>query len=176
MRPPARVTLRVADPFETPAADRRIDRRLRARLVGPVTVWTAGTGTNRAGLTVSAVLVAEGDPAVLVGFIDPLSDLYDMVLERGRFLVHVLGTGDQRLAGMFAGSYPADPFAEVVTVEGIFGPVISGTRHLVGCELLGAEDVGFQALVRGRIESIELLGSSPLVRYRGQYRKLSQER
>ncbi len=40
----------------------------------------------------------------------------------------MLDAADQRLAGMFAGAYPVDPFAEVDTVDGQFGPVISGTR------------------------------------------------
>jgi 3-hydroxy-9,10-secoandrosta-1,3,5(10)-triene-9,17-dione monooxygenase reductase component len=173
---PPKVTLKVEDPFATPAGDRRMDRRLRARLVGPVTVWTAGSTPRRAGLTVSSMLVAEGDPAVVLGLIDPLADLYDLVIESGRFVVHVLAAGDRRLAGMFAGTYPVDPFEEVVTIDGEFGPVISGSRHVVGCNLLGSTEVGFQALVCGRIETIELSDSSPLVRYRGQYRKLSQER
>jgi flavin reductase (DIM6/NTAB) family NADH-FMN oxidoreductase RutF len=170
------VTLRSEDPFATPAADRRMDRRLRSRLVAPVTVWTAGSAPQRAGLTVSSVLVAEGDPAVVLGLIDSLSDFYDLALERGRFVVHVLGAGDQRLAGVFAGTYPGDPFDEVVTVDGEFGPVVAGARHVVACEFLGSTDVGFQALVCGRIQSIELSDSSPLVRYRGQYRRLSQAR
>jgi hypothetical protein len=42
--------------------------------------------------------------------------------------------------------------------------------------LLGTTDVGFQALALANIVAISLSDSSPLVRYRGQYRKLSQER
>jgi flavin reductase (DIM6/NTAB) family NADH-FMN oxidoreductase RutF len=153
-----------------------MDRRLRARLVSPVTVWTAGSPPRRAGITVSSVLVAEGDPALLFGLVDPLSDLYDVLVEQGRFVVHVLQAGDQRLAGMFAGAYPVDPFEEAVTADGKFGPVISGPRHVVGCHLVASEEVGFQTLVCGRIETIDLSDASPLVRYRGQYRKLSHER
>jgi 3-hydroxy-9,10-secoandrosta-1,3,5(10)-triene-9,17-dione monooxygenase reductase component len=170
------VTLSSEDPFATPPAERRIDRRLRARLVAPVTVWTAGAAPQRAGLTVSSMLVAEGDPAVVLGLVDPLSGLYDVLSERRRFVVHVLDAGDQRLAGMFAGTYPVDPFEEVVVIDGEFGPVISGARHIITCELLGTTDVGFQALALANIVAISLSDSSPLVRYRGQYRKLSQER
>jgi flavin reductase (DIM6/NTAB) family NADH-FMN oxidoreductase RutF len=173
---PPKVTLRSEDPFATAPADRRLDRRLRSRLVAPVTVWTAGSAPQRAGLTVSSILVAEGDPAVVLGLIDTLSDFYDMALERGRFVVHVLGAADRRLAGAFAGTYPGEPFDEVVTADGEFGPVVEGARHVVGCEFLGTTDVGFQALVCGRIRSVELSDSTPLVRYRGQYRLLSQVR
>ena len=173
---PPRVTVRSEDPFATPPADRRTDSRLRSRLVAPVTIWTAGSGAERGGLTVSSVLVAEGDPAGMLGLIDALSAVYDLILESRRFVVHVLATGDQRLAGMFAGTYPADPFEEVVTADSEFGPVISGSRHVVRCEFLGSTNIGFRALVCGRIEAIEISDVSPLVRYRGQYRKLSQDR
>ncbi len=165
------------DPFATPLEDRRLDRRFRGRLVAPVTVWTAGSEDRRAGLTVSSVVVAEGDPAEVFGLLDPLSDLFDLLVERGSFVVHVLEAGDRRLAGMFAGAYPVDPFEEIVTAVGDFGPVISGARHLLGCKLTGSEEVGFQMLVRGHIEELALGEDTgqPLVRYRGRYRKLSEE-
>jgi 3-hydroxy-9,10-secoandrosta-1,3,5(10)-triene-9,17-dione monooxygenase reductase component len=165
------------DPFATPLEERRLDRRFRGRLVAPVTVWTAGSGDRRAGLTVSSLLVAEGDPAEVLGLLDPLSELFDVLVERGSFVVHVLETADQRLAGMFAGAYPVDPFEEVDTVDGEFGPVISGTRHTLGCRLVGSEELGFQMLVRGSIEALEIVADAgqPLIRYRGRYRKLSPE-
>jgi flavin reductase (DIM6/NTAB) family NADH-FMN oxidoreductase RutF len=165
------------DPFAIPVDERRLDRRFRGRLIAPVTVWTAGSGDRRAALTVSSLLVAEGEPAEVLGLLDPLSELFDVLVERGSFVVHVLETADQRLAGIFAGAYPVDPFEEVDTVDGEFGPVISGTRHTLGCRLGGSEELGFQMLVRGRIEALEIVAEAgqPLVRYRGRYRKLSPE-
>ena len=50
-------------PFAVPPERRDPARRLRGRLVAPVTVWTAGHPSTGAGLTVSSVLVAEGQPA-----------------------------------------------------------------------------------------------------------------
>jgi flavin reductase (DIM6/NTAB) family NADH-FMN oxidoreductase RutF len=165
------------DPFATPVDERRLDRRFRGRLIAPVTVWTAGSGDRRAGLTVSSLLVAEGDPAEVLGLLDPLSELFDLLVERGSFVIHVLDAADQRLAGMFAGAYPVDPFEEVDTVDAESGPVISGTRHILGCRLVGSEELGFQMLVRGSIEALELVAEAgqPLIRYRGRYRKLSSE-
>ncbi len=165
------------DPFATPLEQRRLDRRFRGRLVAPVTVWTAGSGDRRAGLTISSLLLAEGDPAEVLGLLDPLSDLFDVIVECGSFVVHVLEASDQRLAGMFAGAYPVDPFEEVEAADGEFGPVIEGTRHTLGCRLLGSAEAGFQMLVRGRVEAPEVVADSgqPLVRYRGRYRKLSPE-
>jgi len=165
------------DPFATPLEERRLDRRFRGRLVAPVTVWTAGSGERRAGLTVSSLLVAEGDPAEVLGLLDPLSDLFDVLAERGSFVVHVLDAADQRLAGIFAGAYPVDPFEEIDTTDAEFGPVISGTRHTLGCRFDGSEELGFEMLVRGRIEALEIVADAgqPLVRYRGRYGKLLPE-
>jgi flavin reductase (DIM6/NTAB) family NADH-FMN oxidoreductase RutF len=78
---------------------------------------------------------------------------------------------------MFASASAVDPFEEVDTVDGEFGPVISGTRHTLGCRLVGSEELGFQMLVRGSIEALEIVvdAGQPLIRYRGRYRKLSSE-
>ncbi len=171
------LTLSFEDPFATPQELRRSDRRFRGRLVAPVTVWTAGSGDRRAGLTVSSLLLAEGDPAEVIGLLDPLSDVFDVIAESASFVVHILNAEDRRLAEMFAGAYPVDPFEEVEADDGEFGPVLVGMRSVLGCRLVASEEVGFQALVRGRIEAIQLAadGGRPLVRYRGRYRKLQAE-
>jgi 3-hydroxy-9,10-secoandrosta-1,3,5(10)-triene-9,17-dione monooxygenase reductase component len=64
-------------PFAIPPERRDPARRLRGRLVAPVTVWTAGRPPGGAGLTVSSVLVAEGQPARLLGLIDPTSAFWE---------------------------------------------------------------------------------------------------
>ncbi|MGH9171594.1 MAG: flavin reductase family protein [Acidimicrobiales bacterium] len=172
-----RIRLSYEDPFVTPASQRRQDRRFRGRLVAPVTVWTAGSGQHRAGLTVSSLLVAEGDPAVVIGLLDPLSALFEALVETNSFVVHVLDTSDRRLAAMFAGAYPVDAFEEVETTDGEFGPVINGTRHSLDCTFSGSEEVGFQALVRGRIAAATVVpdAGQPITRYHGRYRELSPE-
>jgi hypothetical protein len=48
-----------SDPFATPEQDKSPVRRLRGRLASAVTLWTA---PGPAGLTVSSMLVADGDP------------------------------------------------------------------------------------------------------------------
>lgn len=163
------------DPFAAPPAERRLDRRLRGRLVAPVTVWTAGTRGERSGLTVSSLLVAEGEPALLLGLLDPLSELHRLAAGSGRFVVHVLGEGDERTARLFAGGYPVDPFEEVTAANDAFGPLLTGTTALVRCRFLESTPAGFQSLVRGEIISSELSASPapPLVWYRGAFRHLS---
>jgi 3-hydroxy-9,10-secoandrosta-1,3,5(10)-triene-9,17-dione monooxygenase reductase component len=71
-----------SDPFATPVQDRSAVRRLRGRLAAPVTLWTA---PGPAGLTVSSMLVADGDPGRIVGLIDEESGFWDAVEQAGRF-------------------------------------------------------------------------------------------
>jgi flavin reductase (DIM6/NTAB) family NADH-FMN oxidoreductase RutF len=162
------------DPFTDPVETRRPERRLRGRLVVPVTVWTAGMSEERCGLTVSSVIVIDGDPAQVVGAIDPLSDLREMIESTGCFVVHVLDEGDQRLAAMFAGTYPLRPFEDLEVEAGSHGPVIGGERTVAHCRFQGAERVGYLDLVRGSIERIDIAPhpASPLAFYRGHYRRL----
>lgn len=164
------------DPFLAPREERRADRRLRGRFVAPVTIWTAGRREEPAGLTVSSVLVAEGEPAHLVGLIDPLSALFERAMTCGTLVVHVLGANDRRLAELFAGGYPVDPFAELAWSEDPFGPVLTGTRTVVRCRVGGSEPLGFQSLVKAAIESVDFAPgtrSDPLAWYHGVYRRLA---
>src|SRR5918911_4727419 len=77
-------------PFAVPPERRDPPRRLRGRLVTPVTVWTAGRPPGGAGLTASSVLVAEGQPARLLGLIDPTSAFWEAAQETRAFVVHAL--------------------------------------------------------------------------------------
>jgi flavin reductase (DIM6/NTAB) family NADH-FMN oxidoreductase RutF len=70
-------------------------RRLPGRLLGPVTVWTAGQLPGGAGLTVSSIRVAEGQPARLLGLIDPTSASWEAGAGGRRVVVHVLAVGDR---------------------------------------------------------------------------------
>lgn len=161
------------DPFVAPRSERRLDRRLRGRLVCPVSLWTAESGGERAGLTVSSLVVSEGDPAQLFGVIDPLSELHELARAAGRFLVHLLEEDDEAIGSFFAGLYPVDPFAELDFEQDPYGPRLVGDRSLVRCRFVSSEPAGYQNLVRGEIDELELTGSPrPLAWYRGSYRHL----
>ncbi len=163
------------DPFATPESARRADRRLRGRLLAPVTVWTAATGEDRAGLTVSSLVVAEGEPAQLFALVDPLSELHRLAAESGRVLVHVLGAGEEKVAAFFAGRYPVDPFEELAFEPDEYGPRLAGERTTVRARFASSEPAGFQNLLRATVDSVLLAtgGEDPLAWYRGGFRRLS---
>jgi flavin reductase (DIM6/NTAB) family NADH-FMN oxidoreductase RutF len=173
-----RAVLRYDNPFVAPPEEREPVRRLRGRLVAPVTVWTAGTAEDPAGLTVSSLLVAEGDPSRLLGLVDALSDLWERIEGHQRFLVNVLGEGDQGLADRFSGARPGPggPFGGLDTTPSAFGPILPGVDTWAGCRLVEAAEVGYHLLVQGTLEELALGDARPLAYHRGRFRRLTGDR
>jgi 3-hydroxy-9,10-secoandrosta-1,3,5(10)-triene-9,17-dione monooxygenase reductase component len=163
-------------PFAVPAERRDPARRLRGRLVAPVTVWTAGRPPGGAGLTVSSILVAEGQPARLLGLIDPTSAFWEAMQETRAFVVHLLAAGDRRLAERFAEIRPPvrGPFERLDVAESPWGPVLAGNRPRAACRLAGSTPAGHGELVEGVIEQLELHDlEDPLAYLHGRYRSVA---
>ena len=164
-------------PFAVPPERRDPVRRLRGRLVAPVTVWTAGRPPGGAGLTVSSVLVAEGQPARLLGLIDPTSAFWEAAQETRGFVVHILAAGDRALAERFSEVRPPirSPFERLEVAESPWGPVLAGSRPRAACRLAGSAPVGHAELVEGVIEQLGLPDlEDPLAYLHGGYRSVRE--
>jgi len=161
------------NPFNPPPELRDPARRLRGRLVSPVTVWTAADDGKPAAITVSSVVVAEGSPASVLGLIDPLSEFWSTVRRSKRFVVHVLLEEHRRLSDSFAGRYPGpgSKFEDFPFHLSAWGPALQDVRTRAFCSLGGFLEVGEALLVRGDIDQHELGSSatSPLAYFRGGY-------
>jgi 3-hydroxy-9,10-secoandrosta-1,3,5(10)-triene-9,17-dione monooxygenase reductase component len=161
-----------SDPFELPIEERDLTRRLRGRLAMPVTIWTAyeeeGLPT---GLTMSSVLVSEGDPPTVLGLVAPDSAFWDAVRVSKRFVVHVLDSAHSRIADQFALRYPGDPFEGLRTLSSEYGPVVSDLKTRAVSSLMGYIESGSSLLIRGSLEEVELdpNPTQPLVHFRGRY-------
>lgn len=159
------------DPFATPAGDRSAVRQLRGRLSAAVTLWTA---PGPAGLTVSSVLVVDGEPGRLLGVVDDESELWAAVRTAGVFTVAPLRTAHRQLADRFAGVLPAPggPFKDGDWQDTPFGPVLGGLETWAGCRLDGARPFGFGLLVEATVARVEVGPGvdDPLVYFRGRYR------
>ena len=81
------------------------------------------------------VLVAEGQPARLLGLIDPTSAFFEAAQETGAFVVHVLAVGDRALAERFSEVRPPirGPFERLEVAESPWGPVLGGSRPRAAC-------------------------------------------
>ncbi|WP_045744663.1 flavin reductase family protein [Actinoplanes rectilineatus] len=163
------------DPFAVPESDKSEIRRLRGRLAAPVTLWTTPGTPGASGLTVSSIVVADGDPGRIVGLIDEESDFWDAAEQSGRFAVTPLTPADRQLADRFAGLMPSPGglFALGEWRQTDYGPVPAHAGTWAGCRLDGSRPCGWSLLVEGVIETVTAAGGeAPLLHYRGRYADL----
>jgi flavin reductase (DIM6/NTAB) family NADH-FMN oxidoreductase RutF len=163
------------NPFAEPPDRRDPARRFRGRLSSAVTIVTAGGGRDRTGLTISSLLVVEGEPAMVELVVGPTSDLWDAVAESGHFVIHICHEEDRELAQVFAGLRPSPGgvFAGIEVRETAHGPVIERLANRAFCSFDKREELGFSGLVTGRIDEVSAAEiDDPLVYFRGNYRSL----
>lgn len=166
------MTIHSEHPFAEPEPSRDPARRFRARLGSTVALLTAGSGGERAGLTVSSLMVAHGEPAHVLALVDPDSDLASAVEESGRFVVHLLSWQHRDLADAFAGVAPAPGgvFRLGSWTESAWGPVLEGVSAWAGARVGESREVGWSLLLDGVLEEIHLGDEGqPLVHRRGRY-------
>jgi Flavin reductase like domain len=167
------MTIHGDHPFLPPEEERSPVRRFRARLPSPVTLWTSGYDDERAGLTISSVLVADGSPGLVVGVVDPESDLWDTLRSSGRAVVGILEHRHRSLADAFGYVAPAPggPFRLGEWQHTDWGPALTGITW-AGCVLTDADPprAGWGLQVRLEIAHVELgPDEQPLVHRRGRY-------
>jgi flavin reductase (DIM6/NTAB) family NADH-FMN oxidoreductase RutF len=166
------VTVHNEHPFLPPPEARDRVRQLRGRLAAPVTIVTAGED----GMTASAVLVVEGDPPRLVVTINELADFREAAEQTRRFVLHVAGQDHRHLSDRFAeiAPSPGGLFHGLTTIHTEWGPRISGFETWAGCTLESTFTVGYQLLLVGMIEHLEVGElDDPLIYFRGRYRGLA---
>lgn len=138
-----------------------------------MTVWASGSGTGRSGLTISSLLVADGDPGQVLGLVDEDSDFW--ADEPETWVVNVLGVGHRFLADAFAGTAPAPggPFKLGSWTDSEWGPVLAETSGWIGVRRSGPvpRNVGWGLLVEGTIEHIEVGDAAAMIHLRGRYRE-----
>ena len=166
------MTVHNEHPFLPPPEARDRVRQLRGRLAAPVTIVTAGED----GMTASAVLVVEGDPPRLVVTINELADFREAAEQTRRFVLHVAGQDHRHLSDRFAeiAPSPGGLFHGLTTIDTEWGPRISGFETWAGCTLETTFTVGYQLLLVGMIEHLEVGElDDPLIYFRGRYRGLA---
>ncbi|KQP24841.1 MULTISPECIES: flavin reductase family protein [unclassified Aeromicrobium] len=166
------MTIHDEHPFASPEGDRDGFRRLRGRLPAAVTVWAAGEGRARVGLTVSSLLLAAGDPPRILALVDEESTLWDA--RPTTVVVNVLGPDHAFLADAFAGTAPAPggPFTLGAWDDGPWGPRLADAVGWVGVRLDAAEPrrEGWGLLLAGTVEHVDLRDGEALTHVRGRYR------
>ncbi|MDO9455059.1 flavin reductase family protein [Nocardioides sp.] len=171
------MTIHSGHPFAT---DDDPVRRLRGRLGGAVTLWTAGDGDaprGWAGLTVSSVMLAHGETPRLLALVDPDSDLADTVERTGRAVVHLLSWQHRDLADAFAGVSPAPggPFRLGPFEPTAHGPLLADATSYGAVEVESAVEVGWSLLLTCPLDVGSLVvgdDEDALLHRRGRYSRL----
>ena len=164
------MTIHDTHPFADPEPDPV--RRLRGRLCGRVALVTAGDLERRAGLTVTSLMVAGGEPARVLVLVDPDSDLAEEVERTGRAVVQLLGWGHRDLAEAFAGTAPAPggPFRAASFEDSAWGPRLADATTWAGTALESATEVGWSRLLTLVIDDVVVgADDEPLVHRRGRW-------
>lgn len=164
------MTIHDTHPFADPDPDPV--RRLRGRLGGAVALVTAGDVDGRAGLTVSSLMIANGDPAHLLLLIDPDSDLADVVARTGRAVVQLLSWPHRDLAEAFAGTAPAPggPWRMASFEATAWGPRLAEASTWATVSLESATEVGWSTLLTCAVQEVAVGDDdAPLVHRRGRY-------
>jgi flavin reductase (DIM6/NTAB) family NADH-FMN oxidoreductase RutF len=166
------VTIHTSHPFLEPEGDRDPVRRLRGRQTATVSLWTAGTDGDRAGLTVSSWMVAGGEPGRVLALLDPDADLTDVLLDTGRAVVQLLTWPDRALAEAFAGTAPAPggPFRTADWVATGHGPRLAHATTWALVSVESGAPVGWSTLVTCTLDEV-VVGEdgAPLVHRRGRF-------
>ncbi|MBI2244975.1 MAG: flavin reductase [Nocardioides sp.] len=164
------MTIHSAHPFLDPEPDPV--RRFRGRVTGTVALVTAGDDTSRAGLTVSSLMVANGEPGRVLALVDPDSDLAEVVARTGRAVVQLLSWAHRDLAEAFAGTAPAPggPFRTAAFEETAWGPRLADASTWAGVRLESTAEVGWSSLLTLAIEEVVVgADDQPLVHRRGRW-------
>lgn len=166
------MTIHTTHPFLEPEGERDPVRRLRGRLAGTVSLWTAGTGSGREGLTVSSWMVAGGEPGRVLGLLDPDADLTEELVDGGRGVLQVLAWADRGLAEAFAGTAPAPggPWRLAGWVDTDHGPRLAHAQTWALLSVESVAEVGWSRLVTCRIDEV-VVGDDgdPLLHRRGRF-------
>lgn len=163
------------NPFVDDPHSRDPVRRFRGRLSAPVTLITAGSDDDRTGLTVSSLMVVEGDPGRVQAIIAPTTDLWDVVEQAGRFVIHICTEDHRALAEVFAGLRPSPGgiFAGLDVSQTEWGPVIDELGNRAYCSFEAREELGYSGIVTATIERVEVAEfANPMAYFRGAYHGL----
>jgi flavin reductase (DIM6/NTAB) family NADH-FMN oxidoreductase RutF len=161
------------NPFATPEDERDPVRRFRGRLAAPVTVITAGEAGDRTGMTVSSIMISEGNPGQAHFLAAPTVDLCDVIDRTGRFVIHVLEADHRQISEIFAERRPSPGglFANVAFEDGAWGPVLTDVANRAFCSTAFATVAGYSRLVSADIDRVEASAlDDPLLYFRGNYR------
>src|SRR4051812_20822795 len=143
--------------------DEKVFREAIAHFATGVTVITTLNDGRPAGMTASAVASLSLDPVLLLVCINNRLPTHEAIEGSRRFVVNVLGAGQEELAVRFARPSP-DKFAGVALREGAEPPVLADAIAYFVCDVHDRIPGGAPAIFTGLVRDCGALpGRRPLV-------------
>lgn len=144
-----------------------------ARWASGVTIITARADDEPIGMTAASFSSLSLDPPLVLVCIAHSAHSHEPLVVAPGFAVHVLGRGQEELSSRFARA-GADKFADHADERGPFDvPLLPfGVARLV-CAHHTAFDGGDHTILIGRVLSVELAGTEPLVYFNREYHNLA---
>lgn len=141
-------------------------------LTGAVTIVTAGSGEDIAGLTATAVCSFSMEPPRLLVCINRSGATFTALLGSGTFCVNILGADQQALAAEFAGRTGKSGAAKFDAAAWDRPDGMSPRHRLapgaVQCRVHAMTILGTHALVIGDVAQSHIGKASPALVYRDQ--------
>lgn len=162
-----------AETAETADAETARFRDVLGHFASGITVVTAMEDGEPVGFTCQAFAALSLEPPMVVLAPAKTSTSWPRMVKAGAFCVNILADDQEDLCRTFAVS-GADKFAHVGWHLGEVGtPVLDGALAWVECALAAVHDAGDHELVTGRVRALGVGPGSPLLFYRGGYRRLA---
>ncbi len=144
-------------------------RNVMGRFLTGVTVVTTRHAGGLHGITASAVASLSLEPPRLLVCLNKQSATRGAVAAAGRFVVNVLGAGQDALAMHFASRLP-DKFAALdYTLDAHGLPRLPGTIAALGCRVVREVDGGTHGVFIGEVEDSAHAPGAPLGYFRGRF-------
>jgi len=152
-----------------PLVDAAAYRGAMSRFCNGVTVITASSGAGVHGMTATAFTSVSLHPPTILVCVGTQARMNAILASCGRFGVSILREDQAELAMHFAGrgitpSVVFESYAGVQVIEGAIAHVV--------CEVAAAYAGGDHTLFLGRVMACRANDGSPLLHYRGDYRRL----
>lgn len=148
------------------------------RVVSPVAVVTAASGTERNGLTATAICSATTDPATVIVCIDRAASALRLIEESGRFVVNFLSEDQSDIARAFSNNGLAgETRLQIGTwtklVTGV--PVLRDAVSVFDCTMENSITCGKHQVLLGRVVAVVSDDATALLYRDGFFRRLATE-
>ena len=144
-------------------------RDAMSRVGAAVHVVTTAGPAGRGGATMTAVTSVSDTPPTVLVCINRNGRLNTLVRANGVFCVNTLVTGDEALAGVFAGvggiDHEARFEAGAWTTEATGAPMLLGARTALDCRVSEISEVGSHTVIFGVVEAVHLGETHPALLY-----------